>query len=85
MTPVRLKPAAPQSRVKHSTIEPLRSHNIRVLNSLDPDQAPHYVGPDLGQNCFQRLSADDTCRQRVKIFQPEFGTHPSIIAPDRRQ
>ena len=25
MTPVRLKPAAPQSRVKHSTTEPLRS------------------------------------------------------------
>ena len=26
MTPVRLEPAAPRSRVKHSTIEPLRSH-----------------------------------------------------------
>ena len=25
MTPVRLEPAAPQSRVKHSTTEPLRS------------------------------------------------------------
>ena len=23
------------------------------------------VGLDLGQNCLQRLSADDTCRQRV--------------------
>ena len=28
MTPVRLEPAAPWSRVKHSTTEPLRSHNI---------------------------------------------------------
>ena len=28
MTPVRLKPAAPRSRVKHSTTEPLRSLNI---------------------------------------------------------
>ena len=26
MTPVRLEPAAPRSRVKHSTTEPLRSH-----------------------------------------------------------
>ena len=27
MTPVRLEPAAPRSRVKHSTTEPLRSVN----------------------------------------------------------
>ena len=33
MTPVRLKPAAPRSRVKHSTTEPLRSlNNIRGIN-----------------------------------------------------
>ena len=25
-----------------------------------------FVGPDLGPNCLQRLSADDTIRQRVK-------------------
>ena len=31
---------------------------IRVSNSLDPDQARHFVGPDLGPNCLQRLSAD---------------------------
>ena len=24
-----------------------------MSNSLDPDQARHYVGPDLGQNCLQ--------------------------------
>ena len=28
-------------------------------NSLDPDQARRFVGPDLGPNCLQRLSADD--------------------------
>ena len=28
--------------------------------------ARHFVRPDLGQNCLQRLSADDTSRQRVK-------------------
>ena len=33
---------------------------IRVLNSLDPDQDQHSVGPDLGPNCLQRLSAEDT-------------------------
>ena len=30
----------------------------RVLNSLDPDQDRHFVGPDLHPNCLQRLSAD---------------------------
>ena len=34
--------------------------------NLDPDQARHFVGPDLSPNCLQGLSADDTCRQRVK-------------------
>ena len=37
-----------------------------VSNSLDPDQARHFVVPDLGQNCLQRLSADNTRKQRVK-------------------
>ena len=36
-----------------------------VLNSLDTDQAQHFVGPDLGPNCLQKLSADDTSRQTV--------------------
>ena len=31
----------------------------RVSNSLNPDQDRHSVGPDLGPNCLQRLSADD--------------------------
>ena len=29
------------------------------LNSLDPDQAPQPVRPDLGSNCLQELTADD--------------------------
>ena len=32
---------------------------ITFANSLDPDQAWHVVGPDLGPSCLQRLSADD--------------------------
>ena len=38
-----------------------------VSNSLDPDQARPYVWPDLGPNCLQRLSADDTSRQRDRL------------------
>ena len=41
-------------------------NSIRASNRLDPDQARHFVGPDLGPICLQRLSADDTSRQRVK-------------------
>ena len=33
-------------------------NTIQVSNSLDPDQALHFVGPDLGPNCLQKLSAD---------------------------
>ena len=29
-----------------------------MSNSLDPDQAGCFVGPDLGPNCLQRLSAE---------------------------
>ena len=36
-----------------------------MSKSFDPDQAPHFVGPDLGPNCLHRLSADDTSRQRA--------------------
>ena len=42
----------------------------RVSNSLDPDQARHNVGPDLGPNCLQWLKADDTRVQRVNIYIP---------------
>ena len=41
-------------------------NTTRVSNSLYPDQAWHFVRPDLSPNCLQRLSADDTSRQRVK-------------------
>ena len=39
-------------------------NTIKVSNSLDPDQARHYVRPDLVPNCLQRLSADVTSKQR---------------------
>ena len=42
--------------------------HIRVSNNLDPDQARRFVGPNLNQNCLQRLSADASCRNRVKAI-----------------
>ena len=42
-------------------------NTIRVANSLDPDQARHFVGPELGPNCLQRLSAGNIRRQKVKV------------------
>ena len=38
-----------------------------MSNSLDQDQARHFVGPDLGPKCLKRLSAEDT---RTAIFIP---------------
>ena len=38
-----------------------------MSKSLGTDQARHFVGPDLGPNCLQRLSADNTGRLRVKL------------------
>ena len=39
-------------------------NTIKVSNSLDPDQAWHFVRSDLDPNCLQRLSADDkSCHQ----------------------
>ena len=43
----------------------LFQNTIRVSNSLDPDRAHHFVGPDLDVNCMQRLSIDDTSRHIV--------------------
>ena len=37
----------------------------QIVKHLDPEQAGHVVRPDLGPNCLQRLSADDT-GSRVK-------------------
>ena len=47
-------------------------NTIRVPNSLDPDQARHFVRPGLGPNCLQRLSAGDTSRKRVTNESTEF-------------
>ena len=46
-----------------------------MTNSLDPDQAQRFVGPDLGPNSLPRLSADDTGRQRVNHL------HSMVVQP----
>ena len=43
-------------------------NTITLSNSLDPDQARHLVGPDLGPNYLQRLSADDAGRIIYRIL-----------------
>ena len=48
-------------------------NTIRVSNSLEPDQARHYVWPDMGPTCLQTSSADDKSSHlagslRVKQF-----------------
>ena len=37
-----------------------------MSNSLDPDQAWHFVGPDLDPKCLLRLSEVATSGERVK-------------------
>ena len=41
-------------------------NTIRVSSSFNPDQAGHFVKPDLDPNCLQNLKADHTSLQRVK-------------------
>ena len=41
-----------------------------MSNSLDPDQARHFFWPDLGLNCLQKLSADNTRRlEDLKVMR----------------
>ena len=49
----------------------------RVSNNLAPDQAQLSVRLDLGPNCSQRLSAEDTSRQNVKRILYEAKTKRS--------
>ena len=41
-------------------------NTFRVPNCLDPDQARQDDGPGMDPNLLKRLSADDTCKQRIK-------------------
>ena len=44
-------------------------NTIWVSNWLDPDQAQHFIKPDLDPICLQRLWADDTSQGRRQVFK----------------
>ena len=44
-------------------------NTIRVSNTLDLEQARHFVGPDLDPNSLERLSADETSSQKCKQYK----------------
>ena len=48
---------------QNQIIQKILSGRPKTSNSLGQDQAKHSVRPDLGPNCLQRFTADDTCRQ----------------------
>ena len=53
-----------------------------MSNSLGPDQARRFVGPDLDPNCLPRLSADDTGGQTVndiEILFLQFSIQPYSV------
>ena len=43
--------------------------SIKMSNSIDPDQARRFVGPDLGQICLLRLSGYNISSYRFKPIQ----------------
>ena len=43
-------------------------HTIRVLGSLDPDKARHFVMPYLGPNGLKTLSSEETRMQQNLVF-----------------
>ena len=51
-------------------------NTITVSNTLDPDQARHFVGPDLGPDCLQRLSADN--KSPPLVADKEFNTKQHV-------
>ena len=53
-----------QDYYKCVKIYKLDKYNVCVFyKGLDPCQDRHFISPDLGQNCLQRLSADDKSRR----------------------
>ena len=44
-------------------------NTIRVSNSLDPDQARHFAGPDLGPNCLQSQQKSPLASKKLNTKQ----------------
>ena len=48
-----------------------KKKSFRVSNSLDRDKTRQFVGLDLGQNCMERSSADDSSRQFKELISSQ--------------
>ena len=70
VTPVRLEPAAPQSRVKHSTTEPLRSHEQLTYNQSYYYYRCESLAELLWRNR-QQIIKVDLLRQQLPIEIPQ--------------
>ena len=57
---------------------------MMVPNSLDPDKARCFVGPDLGPNCGERLSADESSSGQSYLIKINNKTCISTIALMKR-
>ena len=69
----------PSDFFSKSTFSKSSFRNIfRVSNSLDPDHTRQNVGPDLGPNCLQRLSADFQNQLFRKIISGIDSGYPTI-------
>ena len=53
-------------------------NTIKMSNSLDPDQDRHFVGPDLGPSCLQRLSADFKMSPLTRKELPAVFVSPAV-------
>ena len=49
-----------------------------MSNSLDPEQVKHFVGPGLGPNCLERLSADNTRIYRKRYVKSHDPINPLL-------
>ena len=57
MTPVKLEPAAPRPRVKHSSTEPLRSH-IEIVTTILKTANSHSLNTERSGSVVECLTRD---------------------------
>ena len=58
-----------KGRTRTETIELLHNKTTLLTTFIYIYIYIRFVGSDLGPNCLQRLLAEDTCRQKVNLFQ----------------
>ena len=50
-----------------------------ILSGFDPDQARHFVGPDLGPSSLRRLSTGDTGRLNLTLKAPRKKASENVV------